>query len=296
MSVADTVQASGQAGLPKRRSRILRAFRGNRAAVVGLFVVVLVVIMAVFAPWLAPQQPDKVNLRMRMKPPSSAYVLGTDEVGRDLLSRVIWGSRVSLMVGVVSVAIASVAGVALGLVAGYFGKTTDRVIMGLMDIMLSFPLLLLSMVLVAILGQSLLNIMLAVGISSVPQYARLVRSSVLSIREREFVQAGVALGSSHRRILWKHILPNVLTPIVVMATIRVASAILIEASLSFLGLGDPTQPTWGSIVAAGRPYIQNAPWISTFGGLAITVTVLGLNMLGDGLRDALDPRLRRVAS
>ena len=296
MSAVESIEVMGASSAPRRRSWIVRMFRGNLAAVLGAVVVVLVTVTALFAPYLAPYSPDEINLRNRMKPPSVEHVLGTDEVGRDLLSRIIWGSRVSLMVGAVSVVIASAAGITLGLLAGYFGGRVDRTVMGIMDVMLSFPLLLLAMVLVAVLGQSLLNIMIAVGISSIPQYARVVRSSVLSVREREFVEAGVAMGAHHLRIIWKHILPNVAGPIIVMATIRIANAILIEASLSFLGMGDPTAPTWGSIVASGRPYIETAPWISAFGGLAITLTVLGLNLLGDGLRDHFDPRLRRLAN
>lgn len=280
-------------GQPKRAWWLLRLFRGNKAAVAGTFVTLIVLLTALLAPYLAPEPPDAVNLRRRMQPPSAEHLLGTDEMGRDILSRIVWGSRISLRVGFAAVAIAAAIGIPIGLASGYFGGRIDRLLMGLIDIMLSFPLLLLSMVLVAVLGQSIANVMLAVGMAGVPQYARTVRASVLSLREREFVQAGVAMGSRHIRIIWRHVLPNVLGPVIVIATIGMATAILVEASLSFLGLSDPTVATWGSIVAAGRTYLENAPWISTFGGLAITVTVIGLNLLGDGLRDALDPRLKR---
>ncbi|MGE5674658.1 MAG: ABC transporter permease [Mycobacterium leprae] len=283
------------APVSRRRLGLLRLFRGNWLAVVGAVSFALILVVAAAAPWLASQRPDVVNVRQRMLAPSAAHWLGTDQVGHDLLSQIIWGSRVSLMVGVAAVAIAAVAGVTIGLLSGYFGGWVDRLLMGLMDVLLAFPLLLLAMALMAVMGQSLTNLIIAVGVAGVPQYARLVRGSVFAVRDREFVQAELALGARDPHIIRRHILPNVTAPIIVMATISVASAILTEAGLSFLGMGDPTQPTWGSIVAAGRPYIQNAPWISTFGGLAITVTVIALNLLGDGLRDMMDPRLKRNA-
>lgn len=280
---------------PRRRFDLVRLFKGNRAAVAGLVVVVLVAGMAVFAPLLAPYDPDRVNLRARMQPPSAQHWLGTDEVGRDILSRVIWGARPSLAVGLVSVLMASVVGVTLGLVAGYFGGRLDALLMRVIDMILAFPLLLLALIILALFGQTLFNIMLAVAIASVPQYARVTRGSVLAVREVEFVEAIGALGAGKLRVLLRHVLPNVAAPIIVLATVRVAAAIVIEAALSFLGFGDPTAATWGNIVATGRPYLESAPWISTLGGLVITITVLGLNLLGDGLRDAMDPRLRGAA-
>lgn len=274
------------------RFRFSRLFKGNRAAQVGAVVVALVVLMAIFAPLLAPYGPESIDLRARMQPPSAAHWLGTDELGRDILSRVIWGARPSLMVGIVSVLMASVVGTLLGLVAGYAGGRTDALIMRLMDIVLAFPLLLLALVVLSLFGQSLWNIMVAVAVASVPQYARVVRGSVLAVKRMEYVEAVASLGAGHLRILFRHVLGNVLAPLIVLATVRVAAAITVEAALSFLGFGDPSAATWGNIVATGRPYLTNAPWIATLGGLAISVTVLGLNLVGDGLRDAMDPRLK----
>lgn len=279
----------------RRRIDLLRVFKGNRAAVAGLFVVVAVIGMAVFAPWLAPYDPDGVNLRARMQPPSAQHWLGTDEVGRDILSRVIWGARPSLAVGFVSVLMASTVGIALGVLAGFFGGRIDAILMRLIDMILAFPLLLLALVVLALFGQTLFNIMLAVAIASLPQYARVARGSVLSVKNVEYIEAVGALGAGKLRVMVRHVLPNIAAPLIVLATVRVAAAIVIEAALSFLGFGDPTAATWGNIVATGRPYLESAPWISTLGGLVITVTVLGLNLLGDGLRDAMDPRLRGAA-
>ncbi len=279
-----------------RRPSLLRAFKGNRAAVVGAAVVALIILVAIFAPAIAPFDPEAINLRARMQPPSAQHWFGTDELGRDIVSRVVWGARPSLMVGFVSVAIATAIGTLFGLLSGYLGEAVDAVIMRAMDILLSFPLLLLALVVLSLFGQSLWNIMLAVAIASVPQYARVVRASVLSVKRLEYVEAVSSLGAGHGRILFKHILGNVLAPLIVLATVRVAAAITIEAALSFLGFGDPSAATWGNIVATGRPYLTNAPWIATLGGLAISVTVLGLNLLGDGLRDAMDPRLKGAAT
>ncbi|MBX3141127.1 MAG: ABC transporter permease [Trueperaceae bacterium] len=279
-----------------RKRSLLKAFKGNRAAVVGAVVVSLIVLVAVFAPFIAPFDPEAINLRARMKPPSAEHWFGTDELGRDIVSRVVWGARPSLMVGFVSVAIATVVGTLFGLLSGYLGEAVDSLIMRVMDIVLSFPLLLLALVVLSLFGQSLWNIMLAVAVASVPQYARVVRASVLSVKRLEYVEAVSGLGAGHGRILFKHILGNVLAPLIVLATVRVAAAITIEAALSFLGFGDPSAATWGNIVATGRPYLTNAPWIATLGGLAISVTVLGLNLLGDGLRDAMDPRLKGAAT
>lgn len=276
----------------RRRSPLVRVFRGNVAALVGAIVVSVIVLLAIFAPAVAPFDPEAINLRARMQPPSGAHWFGTDELGRDILSRVIHGARPSLMVGLVSVAMASIVGTLLGLVAGYTGGTTDAVIMRLMDIIMSFPLLLLALVLVSLFGQNLFNIMLAVAVASIPQYARVVRGSVLSVKRMEFVEAIASLGAGHGRIIFQHVLTNILAPLIVLATVRVAAAIVIEASLSFLGFGDPTAATWGNIIATGRPYMVDAPWIAALGGIAISVTVLALNLLGDGLRDAMDPRLR----
>jgi len=287
-----TQGAAAAPGARRQRFRFGRLFKGNRAAQAGAVVVVLVVLMALLAPFVAPYEPEAIDLRARMQPPSAAHWFGTDELGRDVLSRVVWGARPSLLVGLVSVAMASLVGTLLGLVAGYAGGRTDALIMRLMDIVLAFPLLLLALVVLSLFGQSLCNIMVAVAVASVPQYARVVRGSVLAVKRMEYVEAVASLGAGHLRILFRHVLGNVLAPLIVLATVRVAAAITVEAALSFLGFGDPSAATWGNIVATGRPYLTNAPWIATLGGLAISVTVLGLNLVGDGLRDAMDPRLK----
>ncbi|HLR47275.1 MAG TPA: ABC transporter permease [Deinococcales bacterium] len=279
-------------GTRRRANPLLRFFRGNHAALIGGIVVGLIVLMAIFAPSIAPYDAEAIDLRARMHPPSAEHWFGTDELGRDILSRVIYGARPSLMVGIVSVLMASIVGTLLGLTAGYTGGLTDALIMRFMDIIMSFPLLLLALVILSLFGQSLLNIMVAVAVASVPHYARVVRGSVLTVRRMEYVEAVSSLGAGHIRIIFRHVLGNILAPLIVLATVRVAAAIVIEASLSFLGFGDPTAATWGNIIATGRPYMANAPWIAALGGVAISITVLALNLLGDGLRDAMDPRLR----
>lgn len=273
---------------------LLRVILRRRTALAGLIICLIVSVVAILAPLVAPSEPNRQDLTDRFAAPSLVHLLGTDEFGRDLLSRIVWGSRISLQVGIVSVAIALGIGVPLGIVAGYVGGRTETVIMRVTDMFLAFPLLLLAMVMVAFLGFSLRNVILATSAAMTPTYVRLVRSSVLPVKQREFVVAAIAVGVSSVRIMLRHVLPNVLAPIIVMSTLNVASAILVEGALSFLGMGvPPPTATWGSIVGDGRRYLQTAPWISTFGGLAITITVLGLNLFGDGLRDALDPTIRR---
>lgn len=283
--------------IPKTRpARRRKLFRGNTLAYVGLLVVALIAAIAIFAPLLSPFDPEAINLRARMQPPSGAHWFGTDELGRDILSRVIWGARPSLMVGLVSVAMATVVGSLIGLIAGYVGGAVDTVLMRVMDIVLSFPLLLLSLVIISLFGQGLFNIMVAVAVGSIPQFARVVRGTVLSVRQLEYVEAASSIGASTVRVMFRHVLANSLAPLIVLATVRVAAAITIEAALAFLGFGDPSAATWGNIVSSGRPYMTNAPWISGLGGLAISITVLSLNLLGDGLRDAMDPRLKRATN
>lgn len=279
---------------PRAKSFRLPLRRMNPMVATATVVLVAIVLIAILAPLLFPEGAERVNLRARMLPPSGAHWLGTDEVGRDIVARLVWGARSSLMVGLVSVAVATVVGVLLGLVAGYFGGLADTIIMRAIDILMAFPLLILALILLALFGQSLVVIMLAVAIASIPQFARVTRGSVLAIRHNEYVDAIAGLGARSPRILLRHVLPNILAPVVVLTTVRVAAAITIEAALSFLGLGDPTAATWGNVVATGRPYLERAPWIATFGGLVITVTVLSLNIIGDYLRDRLDPRLRGV--
>jgi len=271
----------------------LRIISHNKAALVGMVVFLIVAIVAISAPLIAPYEPNKQDLPARFTPPSVAHPFGTDEFGRDVFSRVIWGSRISLQVGVFSVVIAVALGVPLGVIAGYFGGGIGMLIMRLTDIFLAFPLLLLSMAIVSFLGFSLHNVILAIGIALTPSFVRVARSSVLSVKHKDFIEAAQAIGVGDMGIMLRHLLPNILGPIVVMSTLNVGWAILVEGALSFLGIGvPPPVATWGSIVGDGRGYIETAPWISLFGGLAITITVVALNLFGDGLRDALDPTMR----
>jgi len=262
----------------------------------GAIIVAMVMGMALLAPWLAPYDPNTTNLRMRNAPPSAEHLLGTDGLGRDLTSRVMWGARVSLRVGLVAVSVGLGFGVLLGLIGGYAGGRIDDVINAAMDFLLAFPAILLAIAIVAALGPGLNQVMIAVGIAILPNFARVTRSAVLSVRNLDYVTAARSLGASHMRIVARHVLPNVLTPIVVLATLNAAFAIIMEAGLSFLGIGvQPPDATWGSILSEGRTSIQNAPWITMSAGVAISLTVLGLNMLGDGLRDLLDPRTGQAA-
>ncbi|MDH4138214.1 MAG: ABC transporter permease [Anaerolineae bacterium] len=276
------------------QSRALRRLLKNRAAKVGLGVVFLTVIAAVFAPFIAPYDPIRAELDEIIQPPSGTHLLGTDELGRDILSRIIYGSRISLTLGIVSVGIGLFGGIPLGMIGAYWGGWADLIIMRLIDILLAFPAILLAIVVVSILGPGLYNAMIAVGISQLPIYARLVRGVVLSIKEKEFVEAAKAVGAGDLRIISRHILPNSLAPIIVQATLNIASAILSAAALGFLGLGaQPPTPEWGTMLSKGRLYLRVAPHVTTFPGLAIVITVLGFNLFGDGLRDALDPRMTR---
>jgi peptide/nickel transport system permease protein len=259
--------------------------------------VLLFVLMAIFAPVVAPHDPTQIFSGQIRKPPSARFLMGTDEVGRDILSRVIFGSRVSMRIGLISVGIAMTCGTMLGLLAGYVGGWLDAVIMRVVDVLLAFPGILLAIAIVAVLGPGLDNVMIAVGIEAIPAYVRTVRASTLSVREHEFVLAARASGAPARRIMALHILPNVLAPIVVLATVGVGLAILTAAGLSFIGIGaQPPTPEWGSMLATARTYVRDAPWIAAFPGLAIVGLVLALNLLGDGLRDALDPRLSGIRS
>ena len=264
----------------------------NPTAMAGLVTLLLLIVIAVAAPLLAPYNPVKQNPMLSLRPPSPEHWLGTDQFGRDILSRIIFGSRISLRVGLVSVSIALVCGGTLGLIAGYYGGWIDQLISRLVDLLLAFPGILLALVIVSVIGPSLTNVMIAVGIAVTPNYARVVRGSVLAAKENIYVEAARAIGAKDRRTLVLHILPNVLAPIIVLATLGVAGAILTGAALSFLGLGaKPPTPEWGAMLSEGRNYMRLAWWISTFPGLAIMLTVLAINLLGDGLRDTLDPRM-----
>ena len=255
--------------------------------------------MTVLAPWVAPHDPLAVNIRHRLAPPAwmaggaSDHLLGTDQVGRDLLSRVIYGGRVSLVIGVSAVLISATIGVLLGLAAGYFGSRADWTIMTLVNIMLTFPFVLLALAVIAVLGPSLLNMIIVLGVADWPLYARVIRAETLSIRERDFVVAGRALGMSHARVIFRQIFPNLVSVIVVIATLQVARVIILESFLSFLGLGvQPPTPAWGNMLGEGRVYMLNSWWIAAFPGLAIFVTTLAINLMGNALRDWLDPHMK----
>jgi peptide/nickel transport system permease protein len=280
----------------KQRSQftdVWQRFTRNRIAVAGLIIVLLLVLMAIFAPVLAPQDPAVQTLADKRMPPGATYLLGADEFGRDILSRVIYGARVALYVALVAVALALVMGVAIGVIAGFAGGWVDAVLMRLVDVMLSFPYLLLAIAIVATLGTGIQNTTLAVGIWATPSFARITRGQVLNIKGREYITAAEAVGVTGWRMVWRYILPNAIPPVIVFATLYMANAILLEAALSFLGLGvQPPQPSWGLMVASGRDFLRVAPHVATIPGVAIMLAVLGFNLLGDGLRDALDPRLR----
>jgi len=265
----------------------------HRGALIGLAILATLAVLAVAAPWLSARDPIRTAPREALQPPGARFVLGSDQFGRDVASRVLHGARVSLLVGVISVSIAVGLGAPIGLVSGYYGGRLDALIMRVMDVMLAFPGILLALAIVSVLSPGLGNMMIAVGLSAVPGYARLVRATVLSAREHLYVEAARALGGRDGAILVRDILPNVVAPLIVTATLGLGGAILSAAALSFLGLGSqPPQPEWGSMLSEGRDYLREAWWISTFPGLGILVTVLAMNLVGDGLRDVLDPRLK----
>ncbi len=278
--------------LPQRRVwRLIRRFTRRPPAILGASVILAFVVVAVFAPWLAPYDPQATNWSKIRKPPDPQNWLGTDDLGRDVLSRVIWGARVSLLAGVVSILIALLLGVPLGLISGYYGSWIDQVIMRLTDALLAFPFLILAIALAVTLGPSLANATLAIGVSAAPGFIRLTRAQVLAVREEEYVQAARALGASDLRIIGRHVLPNSFAPLLVQATVSIAGAIIAESTLSFLGLGvQPPTPSWGSMLNVAQGFLQQAPWMAWWPGLAIFVTVLAFNLAGDGLRDALDPK------
>jgi len=292
------VTPGGPAGLGRRaggrgRPEVWRRLRRNRAAMAGLGIVILLVVTAILAPWLAPYSPTAGNMPDQLQGPNRRHLLGTDDLGRDILSRIIYGTRITLQVGVIAVGIGLSIGVVLGSVAGYYGGLADSIIMRIMDVMLAFPSILLAIAIMAMMGPGLVNCMIAVGIVGVPTYARLVRGSILQIKETEYVQAARAVGNRELRVLARHVLPNTLAPLIVQATLGVGSAILEAAALGFLGLGaQRPQPEWGLMLADGRRFLTTHPHVCTFPGLAIMLVVLGFNLFGDGLRDALDPRLR----
>ncbi|MEK3948483.1 nickel transporter permease [Paenibacillus sp. FSL H7-0703] len=271
-----------------------RAFRHNKMAFVGLSIIIFFVIIALIASWIAPFDYKEQNLVSRLQPPSAEHWFGTDDLGRDLLTRTLYGARISLWVGFLSVIGSMIVGTALGLIAGFYGKWADMAISRLFDILLAFPGILLAIAIVAILGPSLENALYAIAIVNVPTYGRLVRSKVLSVKTEEYITSARALGANNTRIILRYILPNSLTPIIVQGTLGIGTAIIEAAALGFLGLGaQPPEPEWGKMLSDSRQYIQNAPWTVIFPGVSIMLTVLGFNLMGDGLRDVLDPRAKR---
>jgi peptide/nickel transport system permease protein len=280
---------------------MLSSLGRHRLALFGLAVLVLVIFSAIFAPVLAQNDPNNIDIVIRLKPPGfvasdgRAFLLGTDSLGRDVFARIIYGSRISLSVGLSAVLIAGLLGTLLGVVAGFYGGVIDDIIMRWADIQLAFPFILLAISVLAVLGSGVDKLVLVLGISQWMQYGRLARSQTLSLREFEFVTAARAIGAGNARLILKHILPNIMSPVIVIASFSVASTIITEASLSYLGLGvPPTVPTWGAMLADGRSYIERAPWLCLYPGTAIAFTVLGVNVVGDWLRDFLDPNLKNV--
>ncbi|MDI3340388.1 MAG: ABC transporter permease [Sphaerobacter sp.] len=271
----------------------LRLWRRNKMATMGLLIVLAVIAMALLAPVIAPHDPYERDIRNRIAPPSRTHLLGTDNLGRDTLSRIIYGARISLLVGGVAVGIATLVGVPLGLLAGYNARRLDTAIMRFMDAVIAFPEIVLAIAILAILGPSVLNAMIAIGIVYIPVFARTARAPGLAESRKEYVEAARAVGASNARILLRHVAPNTLSIIIVRITTSLSYAILAEAALSFLGLSaPPPTPTWGRMLNEGRGFMELAPWVAVFPGIAIAITVLGFNLLGDGLRDALDPRYR----
>ncbi|WP_027410683.1 ABC transporter permease [Anoxybacteroides tepidamans] len=270
-----------------------RSFKKNKIALVGTGIVLFFILLAIFAPLLAPYGINEQNLSLRLQAPSKEHLFGTDDFGRDILSRVIYGARISLWVGFFSVLGSVIVGSLLGIVAGYYGRWIDGIISRIFDIMLAFPSILLAIGIVAVLGPSLQNALIAIAVINIPNFGRLIRSRVLSIKQEEYIMAARAIGMSDARILFHHILPNSMAPIIVQGTLAIATAIIEAAALGFLGLGaQPPNPEWGTMLASSKDFLTQAPWTMVFPGLAIMLTVLGFNLMGDGLRDALDPRMK----
>ena len=278
---------------PPAWKRALAKARSNPTTAAGALICLIIIVSAVFAPWLAPYDPTEQDIMSRLQPPGDAFLLGTDQFGRDILSRLMWGGRISLTVSLGAIAAAMVIGGVIGMVSGYIGGRFDLFVMQVMDVLLSFPSLILGLIVVALLGPELVNLVVAIALTAIAPFARVARAPTMALKERAFVEAGRALGFSHIRILFGHILPNILSEVMVMGTLWLATAVRVEASLSFIGLGvKPPTPTWGGMTRDGFENILDAPWLAVFPGIAILLLVLGLNMVGDGLRDATDPKLR----
>ncbi|GGJ33729.1 ABC transporter permease [Neoroseomonas lacus] len=286
------VEAPPSPRVPARR-KVLAKARSNPTTLAGAIICLLILAAAILAPWIAPHDPAEQDIMSRLAPPGGAYPLGTDQFGRDILSRLLWGARISLTVSLGAIALACVIGGAIGMVSGYIGGRFDLFVMQVMDVLLSFPSLILGLIVVALLGPDLANLVVAIALTAIAPFARIARAPTLALKERAFVEAGRALGFSHLRIVFRHILPNILPEVMVMASLWMATAVRVEASLSFIGLGvKPPTPTWGGMTRDGFENILDSPWLAVFPGLAILLLVLGLNLVGDGLRDATDPKLR----
>ncbi len=296
MSTATTdLKANGVGARPAETylQMVWRRFKRHRLAMAGLIFLIFVMTIALLAPWVATHDYSKMDPGNTLQPPSKAHWFGTDKIGRDLFSRMVWGGRISLSVGFIAAGVSVVVGTIVGALAGYFGGIVDDILMRFTEIMMSFPSIFLLLTIVAVVERSIVNIMIVIGLTSWPSLARLVRGQFLSLREMDYVVAARACGASDSRIAFWHILINAMAPIIVSATLRIGGAILTESALSFLGLGVTDPPSWGSILNTGRPVIRYAPWITTISGLLIFLTVLSFNYIGDGLRDALDPQLKQ---
>lgn len=296
--MAESIARTGPVELPEDKPRTywqdtISQLLRHRLGMLGLILTLVLIVMGIFGPYIAPYDPNAIDAMARFAPPSIEHPLGADDFGRDILSRIMHGARISLQVGFIAVGIAATVGSTLGLVAGYAGRVVDEVIMRAMDILFAFPAILLAIAIMAALGKGVENAMIAIGIVYIPIFARIARGSVLSIRQEEFIEAARSCGANDGRILFKHILPNAMAPLIVETTLSLAFAILAEAALSFFGLGlQPPDASWGRMLSEGRGFFRQAPWMAIFPGLAIMFTVMGFNFLGDGLRDAMDPSLR----
>ena len=276
-----------------QREILIRTFKSNKTSVVGLFMALAVVIIAFISPWISPYDPISQDMDVQHAPPSLAHPFGTDSYGRDQLSRILWGSRVSLVVGILSVLLGMAAGIPLGMLGGYKGGKIDNLILRFIDIFMSFPIVILGLLVLAIMGPGLIKIIIAIGVALTPRIARLARGSTLSVKGKEYIEAARAVGQNDGKIMMIHVLPNIFGEILVMGTLWVATAIIVEASLSFIGLGvRPPTPSWGAMIRDGLDQLTNAPWLSIFPGLAIFVSVFSFNLIADGLRDISDPKLR----
>jgi peptide/nickel transport system permease protein/oligopeptide transport system permease protein len=295
LSQAPTITNADQAPRVSEFKRFRRVFFGRWVVILGIVIMLLLLIASIFAPWLAPYDPIKSNMTESLQNPSLKHILGTDILGRDVLSRIIYGARVSLMVGVIATSIAAIVGMSMGLLAGYFRGWINNVIMRITDALMSIPPIMLALAIAAVLGGGLKNVMISVGISLIPTYCRLMCGQILSIKESDYITAAILSGASHTRVMLKHLLPNSFPPILVLITLNMGIAILAEASLSFLGIGiSPPEPAWGAMVSDGYRYLNTNPVLSFAPGVAVMLVVLAFNLVGDGLRDALDPRLRGV--